>query len=104
SAELTEDQLLLLLESLDQKIVPQQLKLVREQAVLEHVEQGKERFGVESSLLPFSPGKEREVTAALLEMSGVTLQEDGSAACREEAFSAVAALYVCLYVLDLLSS
>lgn len=33
SAELTEDQLLLLLESLEEKIVSQQLKLVREHAL-----------------------------------------------------------------------
>ncbi|NXW65924.1 GSDA3 protein, partial [Eurystomus gularis] len=102
SAELVEDQLLLLLESLDKKIVPQQLKLVA--SILEHdIERGKGCFTADTSLLSFSREEEQELTVAMVEMSGVTLQKDGSAACTEGAFSAIAALYTSLFVLDLLS-
>ncbi|NXS65933.1 GSDA3 protein, partial [Pandion haliaetus] len=96
SAELTEDQRLLLLESLEEKIVPQQLKLVREQ-------HSKGHFSVDASLLSFSQEREQKITIAMVEMSGVKLQKDGSAVCTK-AFSATAALYVSLYVLDLLSN
>uniref|UniRef100_A0A8B9MIM0 Uncharacterized protein n=1 Tax=Accipiter nisus TaxID=211598 RepID=A0A8B9MIM0_9AVES len=94
--ELMEDQLLLLLESLEEKIVSQQLKLVREHALEEH-------FSVDASLLSFSQERKQKLTIAMVEMSGVKLQTDGSAVCTK-AFSAVAALYVSLYVLDLLSN
>ncbi|NXE15766.1 GSDA2 protein, partial [Lophotis ruficrista] len=101
SAELTEDQLLLLLESLDQKIVSQQLKL----SILEHdIEHGTRHFSVDASLLSFSQEREQRLTTAMVEMSGVKLQKDGSAVCTEEAFSAVAALYTSLYILALLSN
>ncbi|NXX76419.1 GSDA3 protein, partial [Urocolius indicus] len=90
SAVLMEDQLLLLLESLEKKIMFQQLKLVREHAVA-------------ASLLAFSREEEQNLTIAMVEMSGVRLEKDGSAASTAEAFSSVAALYVSLYVLDLLS-
>ncbi|XP_009333228.1 PREDICTED: gasdermin-A [Pygoscelis adeliae] len=101
--ELTEDQLLLLLESLEEKIVSQQLKLV--ESILEHdIEHGKGHFSVDASLLSFSQEKEQKLTIAMVEMSGVKLQKDGSAVCTEKAFSAIAALYVSLYILDLLSS
>ncbi|NXQ94841.1 GSDA3 protein, partial [Sagittarius serpentarius] len=101
SAELMEDQLLLLLESLEEKIVSQQLKLVRE-----HVSHWAQNEGVGEhyfNLLSFSQEREQILTIAMVEMSGVKLQKDGSAVCTEEAFSAVAALYVSLYVLNLLS-
>ncbi|KAF1641906.1 Gasdermin-A3, partial [Eudyptes chrysocome] len=98
SAELTEDQLLLLLESLEEKIVSQQLKLVREHA--SHLAQNEGAGG----LLSFAQEEEQKLTIAMVEMSGVKLQKDGSAVCTEKAFSAVAALYVSLYVLDLLSN
>ncbi|NXH12624.1 GSDA3 protein, partial [Bucco capensis] len=97
SAELTEDQLLLLLESLEEKIVPQQLKLVREHASCLAQNEGA------GGLLCFSREEEQELTMAMVEMSGVKLQKDGSAVCAEEAFSDTAALYVSLYVLNLLS-
>lgn len=101
--ELTEDQLLLLLESLEEKVVSQQLKLV--ESILEHdIEHRKGRFSVDASVLSFPREKEQKLTIAMVEMSGVKLQEDGSAVCTEEAFSAVAALYVSLYVLNLLSN
>ncbi|NXL66096.1 GSDA3 protein, partial [Chordeiles acutipennis] len=97
SAELTEDQLLLLLESLEDKIVSQQLKLVREHTP--HSAQNEAAGG----LLSFPREKEQKLTIAMVEMSGVTLQKDGAAVCTGAAFSAVAALYVSLHVLDLLS-
>ncbi|XP_050767802.1 gasdermin-A [Gymnogyps californianus] len=101
--ELTEDQLLLLLESLEEKIVSQQLKLV--ESILEHdIEHRKGCFSMDASLLSFSQEKEQKLTIAMVEMSGVRLQKDGSAVCTEEAFAAVAALYTSLYVLDLLSN
>lgn len=100
--ELTEDQLLLLLESLEEKIVSQQLKLV--ESILEHdIEDREEHFSVDASLLSFSQEREQKLTIAMVEMSGVKLQTDGSAVCTK-AFSAIAALYVSLYVLDLLSN
>ncbi|NXY76455.1 GSDA3 protein, partial [Glareola pratincola] len=101
SAELTEDQLLLLLESLEEKIVPQQLKLVA--SILEHNIEQQRHFRVDPSLLSFSQEKEQELTIAMVEMSGVTLQKDGSVACMEDAFPALAALCVSLYVLHILN-
>ncbi|KAM6312266.1 gasdermin-A [Podargus strigoides] len=100
--ELTDDQLLLLLESWEEKIVPQQLKLVK--SILEHnIDHRKEPFSVDASLLSFSGEMEQQLTIAVVEMSGVRLQKDGSAVCTTDAFSAVAALYASLYVLNLLS-
>lgn len=58
---------------------------------------------MDASLLSFSQEREQKLTIAMVEMSGVKLQTDGSAVCTK-AFSAVAALYVSLYVLDLLSN
>ncbi|KAM6042895.1 gasdermin-A-like [Theristicus caerulescens] len=101
--ELTEDQLLLLLESLEEKIVSQQLKLV-ESLLKPYTGDRKGGFSVNTNLLSFSGEKEQELTIAMVEMSGVKLQKDGSAVCTEAAFSAIAALYVSLYILDLLSN
>ncbi|KAM4645527.1 gasdermin-A-like [Amazona ochrocephala] len=98
--ELSDDQLLLLLESLENKIVSQQLKLV--ESILNQREYGK-GFSTDPSLLFFSQEREHQLTIAMIEMSGVKLHEDGSAACTKEAFPATAALYVSLYVLNLLS-
>ncbi|XP_052641375.1 gasdermin-A isoform X2 [Harpia harpyja] len=102
--ELMEDQLLMLLESLEEKIVSQQLKLVK--SILEHddIEHSEGHFHVDASLLSFSQEREQKLTIAMVEMSGVKLQKDGSAVCTKAAFSAVAALYVSLYVLNLLSN
>ncbi|NXE57493.1 GSDA3 protein, partial [Casuarius casuarius] len=97
SPELTEDQLLLLLESLEEKIVTQQLKLVRNHTSSTWC------FSVDASLLSFSQEKEQKLTTVMLEMSGVKIQKNGSAECKQEAFSSLAALYASLYVLDLLS-
>ncbi|NWH20880.1 GSDA3 protein, partial [Grus americana] len=101
SAELTEDQLLILLESLEEEIVSQQLKLVREH--ISHLAQNEGAGGCYFNLLSFSREEEQQLTIAMVEMSGVKLQKDGSAVHTEEAFPAIAALYVSLYVLNLLS-
>ncbi|NWI53422.1 GSDA3 protein, partial [Calyptomena viridis] len=100
SAELLEDQLLLLLESMERKIVSQQLKLVST-----HIPLGSFQgpFHVDASLLSFPRKEEQSCTMALVELSGVKLQEDGSAVPMEQPFEAVAALYVALYGLNLLS-
>ncbi|KAM9368850.1 gasdermin-A [Phaethornis superciliosus] len=101
--ELMEDQLLLLLESLEEKIVSQQLRLV--ESILEQdIEHRRGPFSLDVSLLSFTREKEEKLTTAMVEMSRVKLQKDGSATWMEEAFSAVAALYVSLYVLHHLSN
>ncbi|XP_066061462.1 gasdermin-A-like [Chamaea fasciata] len=100
--ELMEGQLLLLLESLERKIVSQQLKLVS--YLLEHgLDKGKKGLHVEAELLSFPHEDEQMLTIALVELSGVQLQEDGSAVPRDRPFEAVAALFVALYALNLLS-
>uniref|UniRef100_A0A8C5TNV1 Uncharacterized protein n=1 Tax=Malurus cyaneus samueli TaxID=2593467 RepID=A0A8C5TNV1_9PASS len=91
--ELLEDQLLLLLKSLERKIVPQQLKLVRRHFTL----------GSFQGLLSFSQEEERDLTIALVLLSGVQLREDGSAVPRRKHYQAMAALFVALYALKLLS-
>ncbi|NXV64968.1 GSDA3 protein, partial [Molothrus ater] len=101
SAELTEDQLLLLLESLERKIVSQQLNLVRTHSTLGSF-QGEETFLVDANVL-FSQEEEQMLTIALVELSGVQLQEDGSVTPRDKPSEAVAALFVALYALNFLS-
>ncbi|XP_054137643.1 gasdermin-A3-like [Melozone crissalis] len=99
--ELTEDQLLLLLESLERKIVSQQLNLVAN--LLKHdLDKEKETFLVDASVL-FSQEEDQMLTIALVELSGVQLQEDGSAFPRDQSFEAIAALFVALYALNFLS-
>ncbi|OPJ74462.1 gasdermin-A [Patagioenas fasciata monilis] len=101
--ELMEDQLVLLLEALEEKILPQWLKLVG--SILEHdIEDTAGPFSVDPALFSFPQEKEQELTIALVGMSGVKLQNDGSALCMDNAFPAVAALYVSLYILSLLSN
>ncbi|KAK2522395.1 gasdermin-A [Columba livia] len=100
---LTEDQLVLLLEALEEKILPQWLKLV--ESILEHdIEDTTGPFSVDPALLSFPQEKGQELTIALVGMSRVKLQKDGSAACMDNAFPAIAALYVSLYVLSFLSN
>ncbi|XP_064589733.1 gasdermin-A3-like [Zonotrichia leucophrys gambelii] len=99
--ELTEDQLLLLLESLERKIVSQQLNLVEN--LLKHdLDKEKETFLVNASML-FSQEEDQMLTIALVELSGVQFQEDGSAFPRDQPFEAMAALFVALYALNFLS-
>lgn len=74
------------------------------ESILEHnIEHRKGCFSLDASLLSFSREEEQQLTIAMVEMSGVKLQKDGSAVHTEEAFPAIAALYVSLYVLNLLS-
>ncbi|XP_054137321.1 gasdermin-A3-like [Melozone crissalis] len=99
--ELTEDQLLLLLESLERKIVSQQLNLVAN--LLEHDKvKRKGTFLVDArQLLPHE--EDQMLTIALVELSGVQFQKDGSVIPRDKPFEAMAALLVALYALNLLS-
>ncbi|NWT30942.1 GSDA3 protein, partial [Cardinalis cardinalis] len=97
SAELTEDQLLLLLESLERKIVSQQLNLVRTHITLGSFQ------GEAGDMVLFSQEEDQMLTIALVELSGVQLQENGSAVPRDKPFEAVAALFVVLYALNFLS-
>ncbi|EOA94378.1 hypothetical protein Anapl_16257 [Anas platyrhynchos] len=62
------------------------------------------RSGGDDVLLPFSANKEEETTNAVLETNGVRIQEDGFALCNQKGFTALEALYPCLYPLDLLSN
>ncbi|POI32209.1 hypothetical protein CIB84_004043 [Bambusicola thoracicus] len=96
-SELTEDQLLLLLESLEVEIVPQQLKLVR--SILE---QSAELSAAAGLLSSFSE-QQQQLTAAVLELSGVELQGSGAVVCREERFPSLAALYAALHALRCLA-
>ncbi|XP_064492688.1 gasdermin-A-like [Pseudopipra pipra] len=99
-AELLDNQLLLLLESLERKIVSQQLQLVGK--LLEHeLEDENESFRVDASLLSFPQQEDQSLTMALVELSRVKLQEDGSAEPMEKPYEVVAALYVALYTLNL---
>ncbi|XP_066192653.1 gasdermin-A2-like [Sylvia atricapilla] len=100
--ELLEDQLLLLLESLERKIVSQQLKLV-ENLLTHDLKYGIWLFHVNAELLSFPHMEDQRLTIALVDLSGVKLQGDGLALRRNIAFEAVAALFVALYTLNLLS-
>ncbi|XP_062364278.1 gasdermin-A3-like isoform X2 [Cinclus cinclus] len=100
--ELMDDQLLLLLESLERKILSQQLNLVAH--LLNHdLEDRMCHFHVDAKLLSFPHKEEQILTMELVELSGVQLQEDGSAVSRDQPLEAVAALFVALYTLKLLS-
>ncbi|NXH49626.1 GSDA3 protein, partial [Dicaeum eximium] len=105
SAELMDKQLQLLLESLERKIVYQQLNLVRTHITLGSFQGGYGMwpFSVDAGLLSFPHKEEQRLTMELVELSGVQLQEDGSAVPRDQPFEAVAALFVALYTLNLLS-
>ncbi|NP_001026532.1 gasdermin-A [Gallus gallus] len=96
-SELTEDQLLLLLESLEVEIVPQQLKLVR--SILE---QSAELGAAAGLLSSFSEQQQQQLTTAVLELSGVELQGSGAAVCTEESFPSLSALYAALHALHCL--
>ncbi|NXH01451.1 GSDA2 protein, partial [Loxia leucoptera] len=106
SAELMEVQLELLLESLERKIVSQQLNLVRTHITLGSFQGGSDycnSSNIYIVLLSFQRKEDQMLTIALVELSGVQLQEDGSAVPRDQAFEAVAALFAALYALKLLS-
>ncbi|XP_064492692.1 gasdermin-A-like [Pseudopipra pipra] len=101
-AELLDNQLALLLESLERKIVSQQLQLVEKLVKHKQMKQNKP-FRVSASLLSFPRREDQTLTMALVELSRVKLREDGSAVPIEWPFELVAALYVALYALNLLS-
>ncbi|NXB52771.1 GSDA2 protein, partial [Leucopsar rothschildi] len=107
SAELMDDQLLLLLESLERKILYQQLNLVRVHITLGYFQGGTDYFNSSSittvMLLSFPHKEEQMLTMELVELSGVQLQEDGSAVPRDQPFEALAALFAALYALNFLS-
>ncbi|XP_048783043.1 gasdermin-A isoform X1 [Lagopus muta] len=98
--ELTEDQLLLLLESWEVKIVPQQLKLVR--SILEPKAEHSTAAGLLSSFS--QQQQQQQLTTAVLEMSGVELQGSSAAVCKKENFPSLAALYAALHALHYLSA
>ena len=58
---------------------------------------------MDASLLSFPHKEEQMLTMEMVEMSRVQLQEDGSAVPRDQPFEAVAALFVALYILNLLN-
>lgn len=60
-------------------------------------------FDMASFMLSCSQ-EEQALITAMLEKSGITLKEDGSAPWTAKAFPALAALYASLYILDLLSN
>ncbi|NXR70006.1 GSDA3 protein, partial [Rhadina sibilatrix] len=97
SAELMENQLRLLLKSLERKIVSQQLNLVRTHITLGSFQ------GEAGAMLLFPHGEEQRLTMELVELSGVELQANGSVMSWGKSFEAVAALFVALYILNLLS-
>ncbi|XP_005059862.2 PREDICTED: uncharacterized protein LOC101821563 [Ficedula albicollis] len=100
--ELMDDQLLLLLESLERKILSQQLKLVKN-LLDQELAYTMSPFRMDARLLSFPHEEELMLTMELVELSGVQLQEDGSAVPRDQPFESVAALFAALYALSLLS-
>uniref|UniRef100_A0A8C3USF7 Gasdermin-A n=1 Tax=Catharus ustulatus TaxID=91951 RepID=A0A8C3USF7_CATUS len=96
--ELMDEQLLLLLESLERKILSQQLELVRSHITLGSF-QGDTDYINSSNIFI----EEQMLTMELVEMSGVQLQEDGTVVSLDQPFEAMAALFVALYALKLLS-
>ncbi|XP_056368282.1 gasdermin-A3-like [Oenanthe melanoleuca] len=100
--ELMDEQLWLLLQSLERKILTQQLKLV-ENLLDQDLAYTRSPFHVDARLLSFPHKEEQMLTMELVELSGVQLQEDGSAVPRDKPFESVAALFAALYALNLLS-
>ncbi|XP_033026140.1 gasdermin-A [Lacerta agilis] len=101
--ELTEEQLILLAESVEKKIVNSQLALVG--SILDNDFSTRENvFTVEAKLLS---EEELNITGAIIEMSGVAVQKSGPTLAgtgSPAAFSALCALYVALYALNTLST
>ncbi|KAJ7313579.1 hypothetical protein JRQ81_005087 [Phrynocephalus forsythii] len=101
--ELTEIQLLLLLDSVEKKIVSKELTVVK--SILDHefTNEG-ERFTIDVLSLA---EEELDITGAMIEMSQMSVEKTGpSLVLTNEpvAFSNLNALYVALYVLNLLST
>ncbi|XP_035427956.1 gasdermin-A isoform X1 [Cygnus atratus] len=102
-SEQTEEQRLVLLESLEKEAVRHQRNLV-ERFFKCKTEDTEVRSGGDDILLPFLADGEDKTTIAMLEMSGVRIQENELAICDQEGFLALEALYASLYSLDLLSN
>ncbi|XP_061447096.1 gasdermin-A isoform X2 [Rhineura floridana] len=101
--ELTEFQRMLLVESVEKKIVNRQLVLVG--SILDNDFSEKEKdFTVEAQLLS---EEDLNITGEMVEMSGLTVKKNGSSLTgtgNPATFSALAALYVALYALSALST
>ncbi|XP_074835101.1 gasdermin-A-like [Carettochelys insculpta] len=103
--ELTEEQLLCLAQSVEKKIVGQQLELVK--SILKQDFHPKKAFSLDAKLVSFPQEKELNITKAMIEEAGVTLQRNELYFTRTgdgAAFAACSALYIALYALHLLSS
>ncbi|XP_050790742.1 gasdermin-A isoform X1 [Gopherus flavomarginatus] len=102
--ELTEDQLLRLAQSVEKQIVSKQLELVK--SILKQDFHLKHVFSLDAKLLSCLQEEELNITKAMIERGGVTLQRNGPSFTGTgdlAAFSALSALYVALYALHLLS-
>ncbi|XP_060547640.1 gasdermin-A [Pantherophis guttatus] len=101
--ELTEFQIMLLVKSMEKKIVSQQLNLVG-RIIEEYFWNEKQNFTVEVQQLP---EEEWDITEALIEeISGISIQQRGCTVTKSvnsDASSALSALYVALFAIDLLS-
>lgn len=99
--ELTELQLLLLVESVEKKIVSKQLALI--ESILDKGSSNKEwMFAVKADKLC---DEELNTTRAMIEMCGATVQREGiclTGSGNSAAFSAFIALYVAVFALNLL--
>ncbi|XP_067326648.1 gasdermin-A2-like [Anolis sagrei] len=97
--ELQEEQLMLLEESVEKKIVPKQLALV--EIILGHIRGNSQvEFAVDAHILS---KEEMLITGAMIEMSGVTIQETETHLTGTGEPAAFVPLYVVLYVLNLLT-
>ncbi|XP_053870022.1 gasdermin-A-like isoform X1 [Malaclemys terrapin pileata] len=102
--ELTEDQLLRLAQSVQKQIVSEQLELVK--SILKQDFHLKDAFSLDAKLVSSLQEEELNITKAMIELGGVTLQRNGPSFTGTgdlAAFSALSALYVALYALHLLS-
>ncbi|XP_024060975.2 gasdermin-A isoform X2 [Terrapene carolina triunguis] len=102
--ELTEDQLLRLAQSVQKQIVSKQLELVK--SILKQEFHLKDAFSLDAKLVSSLQEEELNITKAMIELGGVTLQRNGPSFTGTgdlAAFSALSALYVALYALHLLS-
>ncbi|XP_061445570.1 gasdermin-A3-like isoform X2 [Rhineura floridana] len=101
--ELTEFQLMLLVESVEKKILNEQLALVG--SILDNdFSEGEGEFTVDAQLLS---EEELNITGAMITMSGATVKKNGSSLAgtgNPAAFPALSALYVALYALNALST
>ncbi|XP_067326652.1 gasdermin-A2-like [Anolis sagrei] len=97
--ELQEEQLMLLEESLEKKIVPKQLELI--DIILGNIlSNGEKKFTVDIQLLS---EEEMLIMGAMIEMSGVTVQKTEAHLTGTGDPAALVPLFVVLYVLSLLT-